>query len=99
MAISVRLYVFDQNNALKRIPQRIRDALAFGEDGVPEYAGTHQRIAEVVVENEAGKPVRILDARGSFWNFDAEGKVGRDLGRLAAEAMELVLLRHNVSRT
>jgi hypothetical protein len=53
--------------------------LAFGEDAIPEYAGTKQRIAEVIVENDGRKPVRILDAKGSYWDFDEEGKIHRSL--------------------
>jgi hypothetical protein len=47
------------------VPLRLHDKLPFGEEAIPEYAGTRQRIATVVLDNESGKPVRILDATGS----------------------------------
>lgn len=79
MAIRLRFYVFEETGALKRIPRSIADRLPFGEDAIPEYAGTRQRIAQVVVENEKGKPARILDATGSYWDFDTEGRIDKSL--------------------
>ncbi len=64
MGISVRLYVFEESGAIKHVPQRVSYGLPFGEDAIPEYAGTRQRVAQVVLDNENGKPVRILDATG-----------------------------------
>jgi hypothetical protein len=89
MPITSRLYVFEESGAVKRVPRRIQDALVFGEDAIPEYAGTRQRIATAIVENENGKPVRILDASGSYWTFDSDGKIHRDLHNSLAAAMEL----------
>ena len=63
MAISSRLYIFDEGGAIKRVPRRIQDALVFGKDAIPEYASTRQRIAQVLVENENGKPTRVIDAQ------------------------------------
>jgi hypothetical protein len=36
MAITSRLYVFEEGGAIKRVPRRIQDALIFGEDALPE---------------------------------------------------------------
>jgi hypothetical protein len=87
MPITSRL--FEESGAVKRVPRRIQDALVFGDDAIPEYAGTRQRIATAIVENENGKPVRILDAQGTYWTFDADGKIHRDLHNSAFTAMEL----------
>lgn len=89
MAISLRLYIFEESGAIKRIPRRIHDALTFGEDAIPEYAGTRQRVAQVLVENENGKPARIMDAKGSYWLFDKEGRIDQDLQNRMLSAMEL----------
>ncbi len=89
MAISSRLYIFEESGAIKRVPRRIRDDLVFGHDGIPEYAGTRQKVADVLVENENGKPARILDAQGSYWLFDKEGRIDQDLRNRMFDAMQL----------
>jgi hypothetical protein len=85
----LRLYIFEISGAIKRVPRRTRDDLIFGYDGIPEYAGTRQKVAEVLVENENGKPVRILDAQGSYWLFDKEGRIDQDLQNRTFDAMQL----------
>jgi hypothetical protein len=89
MPITSRLYIFEDGGAVKRVPKRIQDALVFGEDAIPEYAGTRQRIATAIIENQNGKPVRILDASGTYWTFDAQGKIHQDLHNSVAAALEL----------
>ncbi|WGJ13771.1 hypothetical protein QEV83_13910 [Methylocapsa sp. D3K7] len=79
VGITSRQYIFDKNGALKRVPRRIRDGLTVGQDAIPEYAGTTQRIATVIIENDRGKPVRILDAQGEIWSFDSEGRIDESL--------------------
>ncbi|KAB1071167.1 hypothetical protein [Methylobacterium planeticum] len=66
MAISVRYYVFEEAGPLRHVPRRVSDGLYAGEDTIPAYASTQQRIAEVIVENEDGKPARLFDARGRY---------------------------------
>ena len=83
MGISTRLYILEPDGALKRIPMRVVNGLVFGADAVPAYAGTSQRIVQVLIENEDGRPVQILDVTGSIWSFDADGKVDRSLRRAA----------------
>jgi len=78
MAISVRYFVFEERGALKHVPHRVSEGLHLGDDAIPEYAGTRQRVAEVVLDNEAGKPVRIRDARGRFWLFHEDGRLNQD---------------------
>ena len=89
MAISSRLYIFEESGAIKRVSRRTRDDLIFGYDGIPEYAGTRRKVAEVLVENENGKPARILDAQGSYWLFDKEGRIDQDLQNRTLDAMQL----------
>ncbi len=89
MAIRSRLYIFEESGAIKRVPRRVRDDLIFGDDAIPEYAGTRQKLADVLVENENGKPVRILDVTGSYWIFDKEGRIDRGPHSHWALAMDL----------
>ncbi|HYF53199.1 MAG TPA: hypothetical protein VEA41_02960 [Salinarimonas sp.] len=83
MAIRFRTYILDDSGQLRRVPRRVSEGLVFGYDAIPEYASTRQRIIEVVVENEDGRPIRILDAKGCFWAFDKEGRIDKDLQRSA----------------
>ena len=88
--ISTRCYIIESDGTLKRVPQRVRDALPSGADAIPMYAGTRQRVATVVLENDAGKPRKILDVRGEYWDFDAEGRIDEGLRSSMAVAMDFL---------
>jgi hypothetical protein len=87
MSVSVRFYLF-VDDGLQRISQRLMQGLAHGNDAMPQYAGTKQKAADVIVEVENGKPVRIAKADGNFLTFDKKGQVHRDLVAGGMEAME-----------
>jgi hypothetical protein len=89
VARTVRHYLFDQDGSIKRIPRRLIDGLTFGKDAVPAYAGSRQRVLEVVIENEAGRPQAIDHANGYYFDFDSDGRIHRGLQRGLAEAMDL----------
>lgn len=89
MARTVRHYLFDQDGSIKRIPRRLIDGLTFGKDAVPAYADSRQRVLEVVIENEAGRPQAIDHANGYYFEFDSDGRIDRGLQRGLAEAMDL----------
>ncbi|GJE35347.1 hypothetical protein [Methylobacterium oxalidis] len=78
MTISVRWYLLEEGGSLRHVPMRVVSGIYRGTDALPDYAGTTQRAIEVVLENEDGKPVRMLDARGRFWTFDAKGETELD---------------------
>ena len=88
MSVSVRFYIFAQEG-MQRISQRVMDGICHGEDALPQFAETKQKIASAVVEFEDGKPSRILDVTGSYLEFDKHGKVLQGyLAQGAFEAME-----------
>jgi hypothetical protein len=87
MSLSVRFYLF-ADDGVQRISQRLMQGLAHGNDAMPQYAGTKQKAADVIVEVENGKPVRIAKADGNFLTFDKKGQVHRDLVASGMEAME-----------
>jgi hypothetical protein len=87
MTISVRFYIF-ADAGLQRVSQRVMDGLAHGQDAMPQFAGTKQKIANVIVELEEGRPARITKADGSFLHFDDAGKVHESLVNSGFEAME-----------
>ena len=88
MGLNFRHYLFEEDGRIRRIPRRVVDDLVFGHDALPEYAGTRQRVAEVLVESEKRKAVRIVDGRGRFWDFDKHGKIDVALQRSVGEMME-----------
>ena len=90
MGISFRHYLFAEDGSLRRLPQRIVDELPSGRDAIPEFAGTRQRVAYLVLENADSRPKRILDARGEFWTFDADGKVDRDMNERMIAVLDRV---------
>ena len=90
MGISFRHYLFASDGSLRRLPQRIVDELPSGRDAIPEFAGTRQRAAYVVLKNADGRPKRILDARGEHWTFDDEGRVDRDMNRRMVEILDRI---------
>jgi hypothetical protein len=87
MSLSVRFYLF-ADEGLQRISQRLMHGLALGHDAMPQYAGTKQKTADVIIEVENGKPIRIAKAEGSYLTFDKMGQVHRDLQAGGMQAME-----------
>jgi hypothetical protein len=87
MSLSVRFYLF-ADDGLYRISHRLMEGLAHGKDAIPQYAGTKQRVANVLVEMDDAKPVKIDRADGSFLTFDKNGQVHSDLVASGFAAME-----------
>jgi hypothetical protein len=79
--------LFDDGGVAKRIPRRLLEGLIFGKDAMPEYANTIQRTATVMIENEQGKPLRIVESQGSSFTFDEHGKIDKGPQEAAAEAI------------
>ena len=73
MALSVRYYLLDNEGTLHRISKPVVENLLNRSDRVEKYRSSKQKVVEVYVDNERGKPQVILDARGSFWDFDEAG--------------------------
>lgn len=90
MAISLRCYLFEDGGAIKRIPRRVVEGLIHGQNAMPEYVNSVQRIATAAVSNEDGRPIQIVDAWGGFFTFNEEGKIDEALRQSAAEAMDLL---------
>lgn len=89
MPISSRIYLFDADGP-KPVVKRTIEGLIAGTDALPQYAESRQRVAYVTVENEAGKPVRIVRATGAYWTFDEEGHLDRSFLNRAADALDFL---------
>jgi hypothetical protein len=90
---TLRCYLFEDSGVIKRIPRRVQEGLVSGEDALLEYANSVQRVADVVIENDSGNPIKILEAIGSYWTFDADGKIHKALRKAGAEVMDLAFFR------
>lgn len=75
MGLSARLYLFEQDGTVRRIPRRVAEGCYAGKDAIPAYAGTRQRVLEVLVLNENGKPKAIQSAMGHYLVFDETGSI------------------------
>jgi hypothetical protein len=98
MALAVRFYLFAEDG-LQRISYRLMEGLAHGKDAIPQYSGTRQKVANVIVEMDDGKPVRIEKADGSFLRFDEQGQVHHDLVASGFAAMETYRALERANRT
>ncbi|HEV2160267.1 hypothetical protein [Bradyrhizobium sp.] len=87
MGLSIRFYLFAEDG-LQSISQRVMMGLIRGKDAMPQYASTKQKVADVILENEGKKPVRIERAQGSFLTFDEKGQVHKDLVASGFAALE-----------
>jgi hypothetical protein len=68
--------------------QRVMMGLIRGKDAMPQYAGTRQRVADVILESEGKRPVRIQRTQGSYLTFDEKGQVHKDLVASGFAALE-----------
>lgn len=87
MGLSIRFYLFAEDG-LQSISQRVMLGLIRGKDAMPQYAGTKQKVADVILENEGKKPLRIERVQGSFLTFDDKGQVHKDLVASGFAALE-----------
>lgn len=87
MGLSIRFYLFAEDG-LQAISQRVMMGLIRGKDAMPQYAGTRQKVADVILENEGKKPVRIERTQGSYLTFDENGQVHKDLVASGFAALE-----------
>lgn len=87
MSLALRFYLF-ADDGLQRLSHRLVQGLVHGKDAMPQYAGTKQKAADVLVEMDNGKPVKIVRADGNFLTFDENGQVHRGLVASGFAAME-----------
>lgn len=98
MGIAWRHYVLQEDGELRRVSRRLARDLPMGADALPDYAGTKQKVIEVLVESDGNKPVRILDIVGVFWDFDAEGYMDESFIRVMGEWMEFAFSHSKAKR-
>ena len=97
MGIGIRVLLVDDDDFVKRLPLTRYERLLRRnpKERLPQYAGKRVRFAEVAVELEERKPVRILRAVYGILPFDSEGRIDtaeyeKEM-RLSAEMMPPIL--------
>jgi hypothetical protein len=76
MGYSTRAYLFAEDG-VKRVAIRVVEGLYRGDDALPAYAGTRQKIASVTIEVNGRNVTGIARAIGHYWKFDKIGKLDR----------------------
>jgi len=97
MGIGIRVLLVDDDDFIKRLPLTRYERLLRrnSKERLPQYAGKRVRFAEVAVELEERKPVRIIRAVYGILPFDFEGRIDaaeyeKEM-RLSAEMMPPIL--------
>ncbi|MBU0584751.1 MAG: hypothetical protein KKB66_18480 [Alphaproteobacteria bacterium] len=87
--MSIRHYLFPDDEEPLRLSRRLVDGLVHGNDALPRYAGTRQKVASVLLENDGLKPLRIVTTQGAYFDFDETGDIQDGLNRATAEIMDI----------
>lgn len=77
MGVSLRIFLVDDDDSIKRFPLTRYERLYRRDpkERFPEYAGKRVRYAEVAVELVQRKPVEILRMQYFIMSFDSEGRI------------------------
>jgi hypothetical protein len=86
MGLSSRHYLF-ADDGLYRMSNRVASGLISGELVLPQYAGTKQRVAIIVLQSDGKKPAKIFEVHGRYYSFDAAGKAAEAFGPGVTDAM------------
>jgi hypothetical protein len=84
MGIEVRHYLFAEDG-IKRLSRRLYERMVADTYAIPQYAGTRQKLAHIVLDTDNGKPSRITGVSGSYLQFDDAGKIRTGLARALFE--------------
>lgn len=79
MGAAIRHYVFPDDAPPVRVFERVIQGLIRGNDTLPQFAGTRQRVLTVFIEMEGKTPINIYKAEGSIWAFDDAGDITESL--------------------
>lgn len=71
--LGMRFFIFEPDGILKGLSQRSFNRLLNRRGAIPQFSGQRVRDAEVTVELENGKLVRIVKLHFGYWVLDAEG--------------------------
>lgn len=90
MSVTVRYYLFPEDAPPLRLSRRLVEGLTHGNDAMPQYANTRQKVLGAVVDNLDGKPHQIDRTYGAIWTFDSDGEIREGLQESLAEVMNSI---------
>lgn len=93
MGSSLRIFLVDDDDSLRRLPLARYERLLRGEAGesLPQYAGRRVRYVLVSVDVVNRKPVEIVHVQHSMLAFDSKGRLDQvDRKRKAKLAIDLL---------
>lgn len=88
MGISVRHYLFPENSSPLRLTERVVNGLVHGQDLLPRYEDSRQRVLAVYINTENGQLIDIYKTEGAIWTFDDDGDITEGLRKSLAIVME-----------
>ncbi|TPJ99498.1 hypothetical protein FJ872_30785 [Mesorhizobium sp. B2-5-9] len=97
--MSSRHYIFPEDGEPLRLSHRLVQGMVFGKDAMPQYAGTRQKVASIVVELDSAKPQQIIDAHGAYWVFDTAGDIRKGLVRSTGDILSAAFDRPDTKGT
>ena len=86
MGYGHRFFLFPNDGSMRRLSVKLVGDLALGRTVLTEYAGKDIRMAEVRLELEGRRPVRILAVDATIWYFDEAGDARQSLAESGMEA-------------
>ncbi|KFL24957.1 hypothetical protein JP74_22035 [Devosia sp. 17-2-E-8] len=87
LGIGIRYFLFPEGDEPLKLSQRLVQGLVDGNDALPQFAGTRQKILHVVLDTENGDPTNIVRYEASVWAFDKDGTIVESLRESFAEIM------------
>lgn len=75
MALGWRFLILEEDDGIRRVPQRHVDRLVAGKSPLPEYAGRVIRTAFVMLELHNRQPAQITHLEGAKRHFDDRGYI------------------------
>jgi hypothetical protein len=94
MGLSIRIFILNEDDTLRRLPLNRFNLLYRGEpeERLTEYAGKRLRYVLVVTELKNRKPVGILRTQYSYFAFDSQGRL-RDDEREKATRLSMDMIK------
>lgn len=80
MGISIRYFLVDNEDNVKSISIAKIERLQKGDPGekYPELKNEKIKLAEIYVEFDGRKPIRVIQIHGSFLSFDSNGMLDQE---------------------
>jgi len=75
MSLGWRFLIIEDDDGIRRVPQRHVDHLITGKFPLPEYAGSVLRTAFVMLELRDRRPAQVTHLEGAKRHFDEQGYI------------------------